>query len=319
MANRSAIQILLATYNASAFLPDQFQSYVGQTHTNWSVLARDDESNDRTEEMLSDLARAHPGRIKLVDRGTPNIGASGNFGRLMELADVDQFNYFAFSDCDDFWKPDKLSQSMNKMHELEARFGQSTPLLVHTDLSVVDRSLKPIHSSFWQYQHLQPENSRRLNRQLSYNVVTGCTMLANAPLLRAANPLPDIAPMHDWWISLVAVAIGQVDYVNNATILYRQHGANSIGSKGFNLKYLANRVTNIWSDQGPRGLIKKSQLLARVMLERARPQIPPDRLPIIELWADMPTRSALQRRIDSVRFGLLPGDLARNVGSLVAM
>lgn len=319
MANRSAIQILLATYNASAFLLDQFNSYVGQTHTNWSVLARDDESNDRTEEMLLDLTRAHPGRIELVDRGTPNIGASGNFGRLMELADVDQFNYFAFSDCDDFWKPDKLSQSMNKMHELEARFGQSTPLLVHTDLSVVDRSLSSIHGSFWQFQHLQPENSRRLNRQLSYNVVTGCTMLLNASLMRVAKPLPEVAPMHDWWISLVAVAMGQVDYVNNATILYRQHGANSIGSKGFSLKYLANRVRNIWSDRGPRGLVRKSQLQARELLERAGPQIAPDRLRIIERWANMPASNALRRRVDSVRFGLLPGDLARNIGCLVAM
>jgi hypothetical protein len=55
-------------------------------------------------------------------------------------------------------------------------------------------------------------------------------MMINRDLARASLPLPDDAMMHDWWIALVAAALGKVVYLSRATIDYRQHDSNASGS-----------------------------------------------------------------------------------------
>jgi hypothetical protein len=67
-------------------------------------------------------------------------------------------------------------------------------------------------------------------RQLAMqNNVTGCTMLLNKALYQIARPIPHDAPMHDWWIALVAAAFGKISFIARPTVLYRQHGKNSVG------------------------------------------------------------------------------------------
>ena len=39
--------------------------------------------------------------------------------------------------------------------------------------------------------------------------------------------------MHDWWLALCAAAMGEVLYLPEATVLYRQHGLNAPGSRGW--------------------------------------------------------------------------------------
>ena len=64
---------------------------------------------------------------------------------------------------------------------------------------------------------------------LSINQVTGCAMLVNRALLQAALPLPGSALMHDWWCALLAAGGGR-QFVDQALVLYRQHGANQLGA-----------------------------------------------------------------------------------------
>jgi rhamnosyltransferase len=39
--------------------------------------------------------------------------------------------------------------------------------------------------------------------------------------------------MHDWWLALCAAAMGEVLHLPEATVLYRQHGRNALGSRGW--------------------------------------------------------------------------------------
>jgi rhamnosyltransferase len=47
-----------------------------------------------------------------------------------------------------------------------------------------------------------------------------------------AERLPDPAAiqMHDWWAALVAAAFGTVRYDPMSSVLYRQHGGNTLGA-----------------------------------------------------------------------------------------
>ena len=55
---------------------------------------------------------------------------------------------------------------------------------------------------------LRPDLSS-LSAQLLSNTLTGCTSLMNRALLEKALPVPPEAIMHDWWLSLVASALGR--------------------------------------------------------------------------------------------------------------
>jgi hypothetical protein len=125
----------------------------------------------------------------------------------------------------------------------------ATPALWHHDLRVVDGDLKTIHPSFWAYMKLEIQ-SNALTDLLSRNSVTGAACMANRPLLTQAIPFPDDAVMHDWWLALIAATCGTITAVPQALVYYRQHGANTIGAKGF--WHGLNPLTN-WIDGWKRG------------------------------------------------------------------
>ncbi len=73
-------------------------------------------------------------------------------------------DYICFADQDDVWLPDKVSRTKQAMDELEARWGTRLPLLVFTDLHLVDDKLKILHTSFWAYMNIDPGRINRLPR-----------------------------------------------------------------------------------------------------------------------------------------------------------
>ena len=49
--------------------------------------------------------------------------------------------------------------------------------------------------------------------------------------------------MHDWWLGVVAARFGKVIYVDQPTMLYRQHGKNEVGAKDVqSLQYILRRI-----------------------------------------------------------------------------
>ncbi len=222
------VDILLSTYNGERYLADLLDSIAAQTHSDWRLLVRDDGSTDRTVEIIKSFDARLPGRVRLIREPDGNIGAARNFSSLLSRSDAD---YIMFADQDDVWLADKVAVTLERMQKLEQEHGSDTARLVHTDLTVVDENLAKIADSFWNYQHLNPENGRILSRALVANTATGCSIMINKRLKDLALPIPQEAIMHDWWLALVASALGRVDYVPRPTILYRQHSTNTLGAK----------------------------------------------------------------------------------------
>lgn len=142
--------------------------------------------------------------------------------------DAAKSEYLMFCDHDDVWLSNKIETSLNRMEEAEAIYGVQTPILVHTDLAVVDDKLTPLFPSLSRQEGLSSGNSN-FRQLIMQNNVTGCTMLLNKTLYQMARPIPRNAAMHDWWIALVAAAFGKVIFMEVPTVLYRQHAQNSVG------------------------------------------------------------------------------------------
>jgi rhamnosyltransferase len=230
--NRPTLTIVLSTYNGAKFLADQVDSIQRQTFTDWELVLRDDGSSDGTQKLAESLAAREP-RITILHDSRGNLGPVGSFGLLLEHARNTGATYVALADQDDVWRGDKLEREFALLQRREREVGLSVPLLVHSDLTVVSEDLRLIHPSYRGSQHLQRVSGWPLGTLLIQNFVTGCTTLINRALLQAALPIPNAAVMHDWWLALVAAALGELLYVSDPMVLYRQHGANTVGIRGW--------------------------------------------------------------------------------------
>ena len=228
MNNHHKVDILLATYEGERFIKEQLDSLFNQTHKNFHIYVRDDLSKDKTVSIVEDFIEKYPQKITLL-KSSARLGVKANFSSLMNVSNAP---YVMFCDQDDVWLPNKIEKTLDRMIELEVVHKQK-PLLVHTDLAVVDENLKIKNRSFWNYIHVKPSNGHSFNRLLSQNVVTGCTVMVNRLLVEIARPIPNECFMHDWWLALVASAFGRVAIINESLMLYRQHGKNTLGAKKF--------------------------------------------------------------------------------------
>lgn len=224
------IDILLATFNGDAFLAEQIESVLAQSITDWRILVRDDGSSDEMVAIVRRYALQYPERIFLIEDQDTNLGAAGNFARLMEHS---QAPYVMLCDQDDVWHPAKVERMLAAMRELEEESAAGLPLLVYSDLTVVDRDLKVEQPSFWRYMQTDPGSGNAINRLMWHNVVTGCASICNRHLVELALPIPAEALMHDWWMALVAASLGRLQSLPEATVLYRQHDTNTLGAKDF--------------------------------------------------------------------------------------
>lgn len=305
------VQILLATHNGASHLAEQLDSLLAQTHKNWRLLVRDDCSTDATPSILAEYQSRFPDMITILPSGSKKLGASGNFSFLMASADGE---YFTFCDQDDVWMPDKIEKTLIVMETLEARHGSATPLLVHTDLMVTDSKLAPVAESLWKFQHSDPFGGTALNRLLTQNAVTGCTLLINRPLRDLAAPIPAEAVMHDWWLSLVAAAFGQISHLPEPTVLYRQHGANDVGATGFNVKDVIHRFTN-WREVS--AVINSLYQQAALFLARYHDRLTPGQRELLAAFATMGSASAIERRRRLLKYRFFYTGLLRNIGRFI--
>jgi len=143
------VSILLSTYNGAKHLKEQLDSLYSQTYSDIEIIARDDGSSDNTIEIL----KSYDVKFLMTKE---NLGAKGSFAELLSYAVAySDCEYFMFCDQDDVWESDKVEKTFAKMQELEQEFG-NIPLLVHTDLGVVDERLHSINSSFMDFQKIDP-------------------------------------------------------------------------------------------------------------------------------------------------------------------
>lgn len=302
----TGVEILLSTYNGGAYLKDLLESILSQSFGDWRLTVRDDGSTDDTVSILKSYARAHPGRITLVNGSRKRLGPCQSFAQLLTRSKA---GYIMFCDQDDVWLPEKIELTLRAMKGLEERY-EGFPLLVHTDMKVVDRELNVIAGSFWKYQHINP-NLKGFNNLLVFNNVTGCTMMMNGKLRDLALPVPKAAILHDWWIAIIASAFGRTEYIKTPTILYRQHGKNEAGAVKYSINYFASRLKDL--DRSA-GLLKKIVAQSKAFVAKYHGMLSEDKLETASNFAGLLEKDRSARVKTLLKFKLKGHGTLRNLG-----
>ena len=305
------ITVLMSTYNGEKYLQEQIDSLLNQSYKDFELIARDDGGNDNSKDILASNG------ISLLSSGA-NVGVKKSFSALLEYAlkKTKKNEYFMFSDQDDVWSQEKIEKAFKKMKEIENEYPK-IPLLVYTDLEVVDDNLQTINKSFWHFENINP-SCNSFNRLLMQNTITGCTVIINRKLAELALPIPNEAIMHDWWLGLVASKFGKVAYVNESLIKYRQHGSNSIGAKGFSYLSIWMKFYKIFVKNElylKHLLVNISQ--AKEFLDRYRNILDKDTVIMLEEFTTIESKSFWQRRKVLLKYGLLKQGMLRNMGLLL--
>ncbi|MBN2824256.1 MAG: glycosyltransferase family 2 protein [Campylobacterales bacterium] len=297
------VDILLSTYNGEKYLQEQLDSIFNQSYKNFRVIVRDDGSSDNSLEIAKRF------NVEILE-SKENFGAKLSFASLLEYAlNSSNSRYFMFADQDDVWDVDKIQKSITKIKELEKVQSKPVPLLIHSDLRVVDEQLKIIDNSFWHYSKIDPKKNS-FNRLLVQNTVTGCTMLINRELANLSLPISPQAIMHDWWIALAAAQFGKIVPLYEATINYRQHDFNDTGAKGFTISYI---VEKMFSNDS----LFKYQEQARAFLEHYNYKLSDSTQTLLDSFYRLDQVSYFKRVSYMVSSKLLMQGLLRNISLLL--
>jgi glycosyltransferase involved in cell wall biosynthesis len=234
----------MATYNGEKYINEQIDSLLNQTYTNWKLIIHDDNSTDKTVSIIKEYTQKYPKQIELIDDNISTGEVKENFTFLLENID-NKYDYIMFSDQDDVWLSEKIELSLNVMKELENENSKDMPLLVFTDLDIVDEELRSKGKSMLQINRYNYKKNN-IYKLMTGNYITGCTILFNKNSMNYILPISKEATMHDFWIAIIIAKFGKVKVVEKSLILYRQHSLNLIGID-LRVKTKFNKLFNIFN------------------------------------------------------------------------
>jgi glycosyltransferase involved in cell wall biosynthesis len=219
MPTLPTVSALMAAYNYEQYVGRAIESALEQEYPPelLDVVVIDDGSTDATAEVVTELARRHPGRVRLVQQ--PNAGYVAATNRAIAEATGE---LLALLDADDVWLPHKTRRQV-EMLEAQPDLG-----MVFSDMRIIDQDEVTVHESLaW---HLGELPERMYARVLYENVATQSSILFRAALRDRVSPIPAGIPYADWWVTLRAAQFSRMDYSREPLALYRVHGANLTGS-----------------------------------------------------------------------------------------
>ena len=232
------IAIAMTTYRPPRELfRKQIESIRRQTHENWVCVISDDASGEQRLEAMREVLGGDPRfRLHAADE---QQGVYRNYERALELVPAEA-EFVALCDQDDEWHPDKL-QALRDALGTDAQ-------LAYSDMRIVRANGKEISDTYWTERRNNHTNFASL---LIANTVTGGASMFRREVLDYALPFPQELPeqRHDHWLAIVAMARGELAYVDRPLYDYVQHGDAALGhqraNQGAPSNLLAQRMENV--------------------------------------------------------------------------
>ncbi|MCS4487690.1 glycosyltransferase family 2 protein [Streptococcus sciuri] len=307
------IAIMMATYNGESYIKEQLDSILSQTNQDWMLFIHDDHSSDNTSMILKEYAKKYSEIVLITDSSVVGGSSEKNFSAIHKwVTDHYDFSYFMFADQDDVWYETKIEESLKKLESVPEY--KIKPVLVHTDLEIVDEHLNQLGESFFAYRALDA-SVNDLAHLLVQNNVTGCTMFWNKALNVRLHLDSDNVAMHDWWITLVAASFGRIVVLNKPTIKYRQHARNVVGATKVNtIGFILKRLMGSSHVKQTLALsFKQAEAFYSVYID----QLDTQSKNILERFIAIPNRNKLSRVYQVTRYGYLKQGKVQIIGELL--
>lgn len=270
-----SIAVLISTYNGQDFILDQINSVLNQKFDTSSyhldIFVRDDGSTDSTPNILKQLMKNH----SCIHAEFPNVnlGFAKSFIELLKSVEAD---YYFFADQDDVWLPNKVESFLRTMLAAERH---SVISGVFSDSWIADQFARSTGKRVLGYRrNLIKDNILTFEQQIFETYVAGSSLFIN----RAArdkvdafnyNSLPS-GEAHDYFIGLVVSCFGELHYLDQPTMLYRQTGNNLYGARDGNgssiftrLRALSSRIDDVKTDMRTASIVAGEDKEKKVLVD----------------------------------------------------
>lgn len=240
---RRSIAVVMCTYMGQDYLSQQLDSILSQVLVPDRIYIYDDQSSDATIRVIEAYLRRFPGIICSL---TDGVHRGINGAVWYSLSQVKEDMVF-LCDQDDLWHPDKIRRMVDFV-ENQAEWDR-IPCILHSE-SMLYQDEKETGTVLSQ---LIGRRTGQITVEdlLSRNLVQGCTMLINRPLIQmfCQERLDELFPhcIYDQWMALIASVFGRIYFLDESLVYYRIHGKNVVGSTQVNIyeKYALSRNRKI--------------------------------------------------------------------------
>lgn len=224
------ISVALATYNGEKYIEKQLKSINNQTLKPDEVIIVDDRSSDGTVELINEFISANKLANWKLFINEENLGYRKNFYNVLKRVTGE---IIFLSDQDDEWHADKLEVMTRVLCEnVEIKALNSAVNLID---GASNKIMQNLERNYYNYNFLYLEHTPQKIEYFDmayiglHNISPGCTMavrreIINILLLSYNYKLP-----HDWFMNLIASALGGCAFLNVVLTDYRQHENNVIG------------------------------------------------------------------------------------------
>lgn len=307
-------EVLLSTYNGERFVGEFVASLARQSCRDFRLLVRDDGSRDGTVAAVRRAADESGLEVRFLPSPEGNCGVVRSFGALLGAS---RARYVMFADQDDLWHGDKIAEMLKLMRAAEARYGEDTPLLCHSDMRVCDDRGKVVADSFVRRTGLSRRGGT-LAETVIQNNVSGCAMMINRALKeRVRLPFPEDAICHDWYLALLAAAAGRIVFADRPLVDYRIHGDNVFGAPRYGVRNWARMLCRGRRELKHRLILTQRQ--AGAFLEQYRDLLGAADRELLGAWAGIGDSGKLGRIAACFKYGFRKNTVPRTVGMLWAI
>jgi glycosyltransferase involved in cell wall biosynthesis len=203
------ISVVLATYNGAQHIVEQLDSIIQQTMCPSEIVISDDCPTDSTIELARKTLMSFSGDVIILEN-VNNVGYSQNFFRALNEC---KGEIVFFSDQDDFWFPNKISEMVNFILNREKSVGVA------------------INDTYFANENMKSTNVTKLSRILKLygsdkNFIAGCCTVIDFRLLKFFIPFPT-GYSYDEWIHFVGREFAGRDVLKLPLQMYRRHSSNT--------------------------------------------------------------------------------------------
>lgn len=233
---KKKVQILLSTYNGEKYICKQIESILEQENVDVHILIRDDGSEDNTVDEIKKLIKKYPLKIELITG--KNLGYKKSFLELCHRTSRN-YDYYAFSDQDDFWLPRKLEVAINYLSKNNNKLK-----LYASTVNIADENLnflcKKDISNF----------VNTLGSTFTRGRLAGCTYVFNNGLLNIIRKFPynkfsNTLISHDGLTMILCQALNGFVYVDQNSYILHRRREDSVTSGGNGMKRRVNGELNM--------------------------------------------------------------------------
>lgn len=249
MSPQPEVLVLMSTYNGYNYLEEQVESIIIQKGVQSKLLIRDDGSSDDTLSLLESISEKYPNRIAIIQG--ENLGASNSFLELCRRAEKTNYLWFAFSDQDDVWLPEKLSSAIDRLRVI----GETSGRMYASSTILCDESLNRVGKNMFSGLKFT------LGAEFVRHRLSGHTMVFDRVLLSSLNKLNhSFGFPYDHLLCATACACHSAFFFDaDSHVLHRRLSSSMTPGKNGALKRLANeyRLTLNTRRMNRRGLAQE--------------------------------------------------------------